>query len=108
MTTTTLGKVRASLTRPSSDRRPLISKVRIEAPAPGLGDQMDPRRGQGPHHAARRVYRRDDEVAPGRGPGLLESRRVPEGVARIGQRAARQIRIEPVDDADGARHDQAD
>src|SRR5215468_5903520 len=106
MTTTTFGWACTPFTRPSSDLRPSIGKIRIKAPPPGLGDQMDPRRGQGPHHAARRVYRRDEEVAPGRQPGLLESRRVPERVTRVGQRAARQIRIEPVDDADGARHDQ--
>src|SRR5258705_4064123 len=103
MTTTTLGKVRASLTRPSSDFRPLIANIRIEAPAPGLGDQVDRRRGQRPHRAARRVDRRDEEMAARRRPGLLESGRVPEDGGRVRERrAARPIRVEPVDDADGA------
>src|SRR4030095_13929731 len=100
MTTTTLGGVRASLTRPSSDLWPLIGKIRIEPPSPGLGDQMDPRRGQGPHHAAGRVHRRDEEVAAGRRPGLLESGRGPEDVARVGGRAAGPIRADTVEDAD--------
>ena len=48
-------------------------------------------------------------MAARRRPGLLESGRVPEDVARVGERrAARQVRIEPVDDADGAGHDQED
>src|SRR5215510_15875098 len=108
MTTTTLGKVRASLMRPSSAFWPLIAKIRIEPPAPGLGDQVDPGWRQGSHHAARRVHRRDEEVTAGRRPGLLESGRVPEDVGRVEQRAPRQIRIESVDDADRARYDQED
>src|SRR5262245_43901090 len=108
MTTTTLGKVRASLMRSSSVFCPRIAKIRIEPPSPGLGDQMDPGWRQGPHHAARRVNRVDEELTAGRRPGLLESGRVPEDVPRVEQRAPRQIRIESVDDADRARHDQKD
>src|SRR2546425_4291671 len=109
MTTTTLGTLRTSLIASSSDLWPPVGKIRIEPATAGLRDQVDRPGGQGAHHAALGVDRRDEEQAARGGPGLLEPRRIPEGIASLrGGRPKRQIRIEPVDDMDPAAHEQED
>src|SRR2546428_1903917 len=98
MTTTTLGTLLASLIALSSGVWPPVGKVRIEPASAGLGDQVDGRRGQGAHHAAFRVDRRDEEVAARARPSLLEPGRIPEPVACLPEGLAqRRIRIESVD-----------
>src|SRR6266849_472988 len=109
MTTTTLGTLLASLIALSSGVWPPIGKVRIEPASAGLGDQVDRGRGQGAHHAAIRVDRRDEEVAARARPGVLEPGRIPEAVAWLREgRGQRQSRIESVDHAHPVAHDEED
>src|SRR5580765_6629053 len=91
----------------SSDGRPSISNIGIEPAPTGFGDRVDRGPRQGAHHAPRRVDRRDQKYAAGARPGLLEPRRVPEDVARLGKAGAeREIRLKAVHDVDRRLHDQ--
>src|SRR3989442_12832218 len=98
MTTTTLGTLRTSLIASSSDLSPPVGKIRIEPATAGLRDQVDRPGGQGAHHASLGGDRRDEEQAARGGPGLLEPRRIPAGIASLrGGRRKRPSRLAPRD-----------